>query len=153
MTSLLKRDKNSRGFTLIEILVVVAIVGILASVVLVSLNTTRVNARDTARVATIKEVQKALELYFSDTGYYPVQAIPANISVLSTALVPTYISEISYEMTGVSEPMYYRPAGQPTSYLIYVSKEKQTQETPVSYGCRTGVGPVVDLLYPTSPRC
>lgn len=60
-----------RGFTLIELLVVIAIIGILSSVVLSSLNTARARARDTQRITDIKEVQKAVELYFSETGSYP----------------------------------------------------------------------------------
>ena len=57
---------GKRGFTLIELLVVIAIIGILASVVLASLNSARKKGRDARRVADIKQVQLALELYFRD---------------------------------------------------------------------------------------
>lgn len=64
--------KNHRGgFTLIELLVVVAIIGVLASVVLASLNTARVKGRDARRLADVKQIQTALELYFNDNGHYP----------------------------------------------------------------------------------
>ena len=52
-----------KGFTLIELLVVIAIIGILASVVLASLNSARKKSRDARRVADIKQIQLALELY------------------------------------------------------------------------------------------
>ncbi|TSC67031.1 MAG: general secretion pathway protein G, partial [Parcubacteria group bacterium Gr01-1014_72] len=63
--------KKNKGFTLIELLVVIAIIGILSSVVLASLNSTRTRARDARRVADIKQIQVALELYFDTNGEYP----------------------------------------------------------------------------------
>ncbi len=66
-----KNTKLARGFTLIELLVVVSIIGMLASVVLVSLQGARSKAKDTKLILEIKELQKALELYKLDNGRYP----------------------------------------------------------------------------------
>jgi len=63
--------KKNRGFTLIELLVVIFIIGILASIVIVSVNSARAKARDTKRKADIKELKTAIELYNNDTGQYP----------------------------------------------------------------------------------
>ncbi len=68
------RAKNPAGFTLIELLVVIAIIGILSAVVLASLNTARERSRNTSYVAQIREYQKALAIYHSDTGNYPGNA-------------------------------------------------------------------------------
>lgn len=57
-----------KGFTLIELLVVISIIGLLSSVVLASLATARASARDSERIATIKQIQNALELYAIDNG-------------------------------------------------------------------------------------
>jgi len=62
---------TKKGFTLIELLVVIAIIGILSSVVLASLNTARKKSRDARRVADVKQIQIALEVYFVDNGTYP----------------------------------------------------------------------------------
>lgn len=59
------------AFTLIELLVVIAIIGVLATLAVVSLQSARAQARDAKRIADIKQVQTALELYFNDQGYYP----------------------------------------------------------------------------------
>jgi hypothetical protein len=50
---------------------VIAIVGILASVVLSSLNSVRTKARDAKRIADIRNIQSALELYYDQYGQYP----------------------------------------------------------------------------------
>lgn len=63
--------KTREGFTLIEILVVVAIIAILSSVVLVGLGPARKAGRDSRRVADLRQVQNALELYFNKCGFYP----------------------------------------------------------------------------------
>lgn len=73
-----------KGFTLIELLVVIAIIGVLASVVLASLNTARRKSRDARRVADIKQIQLALEMYFDSNEEYP-----ENVADLATTYLPT----------------------------------------------------------------
>jgi len=57
---------------LIELLVVIAIIGMLAAIVLVSLNSTRSKARDARRISDLQQLQKAIELYYDNTGHYPI---------------------------------------------------------------------------------
>lgn len=71
------RMKQSKGFTLVELLVVIAIIGLLSTLAVVSLGSARSKARDARRISDIKQIQTALELYFSDQGQYPIQALPA----------------------------------------------------------------------------
>jgi type II secretion system protein G len=66
--------KNKKGFTLIELLVVIAIIGLLSTLAVVALNSARQKSRDSKRVADIKQIQTALELYFADS----VNGYPSN---------------------------------------------------------------------------
>jgi len=65
-------QKKNKGFTLIEMLVVVAVIGLLASLILVGLSDFRTRGRDTRRIADIKEVQNGLEVYYMKNGTYPI---------------------------------------------------------------------------------
>lgn len=65
------RGNNQSGFTLIEMLIVIGIVGLLATLTILSLENTRKLARDTKRVADMATIEKALAMYFNDNGGYP----------------------------------------------------------------------------------
>jgi len=60
-----------RGFTLIELLVVISIIALLSTVILAALSTARQGARDADRINSIRQMQTALELYYSDDETYP----------------------------------------------------------------------------------
>ena len=98
---------TKRGFTLIELLVVIAIIGILSSVVLASLNSARKKGRDARRIADIKQVQLALELYYDANGTYPAAgtgagqfggtALTANGYIATNPKDPTTNAIYAYE--------------------------------------------------------
>ena len=69
-----KINKHNKGFTLIELLVVIAIIGLLASIVLVSLNSARAKARDTKRIAEVRQLMIALEMYYDSNSHYPISS-------------------------------------------------------------------------------
>ncbi len=64
---------NKKGFTLIELLVVIAIIGLLSTLAVVALGSAREKARDSKRLSDLRQVQTALELYYTDQGSYPIE--------------------------------------------------------------------------------
>lgn len=127
--SLLARQS---GFTLIEILVVVAIIGIIASVVMVSLSTARSKGRDARRKADLVQLQKALELYentnsnYPDTGgaWFGVSVNGGNkttsgVNAYIPGLTPNFVSVLPVDPKGVTTAWsgyLYRSDG--TSYKL-----------------------------------
>lgn len=93
---------SRRGFTLIELLVVIAIIGILSSIVLASLNSARKKGRDARRVADIKQLQLALELYYDANGAYPATLSSALTTGGFISTIPTDPSGGSYAYAGLS---------------------------------------------------
>ena len=63
--------KNAKGFTFIELMVVVAIVGTLSSIAVPNFLSYKVKARDTVVKADLKNAMKFLDLYFIENGTYP----------------------------------------------------------------------------------
>jgi len=66
-----KNHKFLTGFTLIELLVVIAVIGLLATIISVSVNSARTKSRDAQRIADLKQIQTALEMYYDTYNYYP----------------------------------------------------------------------------------
>jgi len=56
-------ERSRRGFTLIEMMVVVFIIGLLASIVTISVNNSRMRGRDAKRKADLDSIRTAIELY------------------------------------------------------------------------------------------
>ena len=59
------------GFTIIELMIVITIIGILSAISVVALNGVRKNSRDSKRILDLERMQIALEFYFMDNSDYP----------------------------------------------------------------------------------
>lgn len=64
--------KKPHGFTIVELLIVIVVIGVLASIVIVAYNGVQDRARDARRKSDITSVQKKIELYAVTNETYPV---------------------------------------------------------------------------------
>ena len=97
-----KSDKLSAAFTLIELLIVIAIIGVLSALITVGYNSAKVNSRDAKRISDIGALDTAARLMYEDTKKILTSACENNdFSVYDTALnsvfVPEYINTIPHD--------------------------------------------------------
>ena len=72
---MLNQLRKQRGFTIIELLIVIAIIGILATLVLTNFQGAQAKGRDTVRQNDINAMYQKLEEYYNENGGYPNEAI------------------------------------------------------------------------------
>lgn len=144
--SLLRKQGAVRGFTLIELLVVIAIIGVLASIVLASLSSARSKSRDARRIADIKQIQLALELYY-DAGpqSYPIALTACDPSTSKfyglEALIGTYIPVIPRDPQTATVCYKYATnsvtAGAVSAYHLGATLEGANQATNSDKDCNS----------------
>ncbi len=157
MKTLIDLDKNlnpkpstlnpKTGFTLIEILIVVSIIGLLASIIFVGLGSSRARGRDARRVADLSSIQTGLELFFSKNGKYPANypddLIGGGIGVVRVPKDPSTQGDYGYSVNS-SKNMYLLVADTEAAAgdAIYNSSVKSgdfsgvsDQPSPIDSGC------------------
>lgn len=77
--------RRSSGFTIVELLVVVTIIGILAALLLPALSAARCRSKHSASQATVQDFSVALKSYETDFGRYPPEEATFDITSLAAA--------------------------------------------------------------------
>jgi prepilin-type N-terminal cleavage/methylation domain-containing protein len=146
--------KSNKGFTLIEVLMVVAIIAILGGIVLTLVNSSgiRGKARDSQRISDLMKMQAALEQYYANYRYYPPTLAFGSISsqgwiesnqsldnpllslapdyIESLPIDPEYNSELAIPSDPCSESEIYRYnyVSNGNSYILTAILENPTIE-------------------------
>ncbi|HPT08499.1 MAG TPA: type II secretion system protein [bacterium] len=138
-------NKKKKGFTLIELLVVIAIIGILSTLAVVSLQNARKSARDAKRIADVKQMQTALELYFNDWQKYPATASVTTSGTGTIAsgsvymvTVPSAPTPADGDCTATSNPYIY--TGSDASYIIKFCLGNNTGDLEAGEQCASAGG-------------
>ena len=104
--------KSQKGFTLIELLVVISIIGVLSSIVMISLNSAKTKARDAVRKGDLRQMALAMQMYWEEYEYYPKESDGSNGKVgegsgLDTMLAPYFDSGVPHDPLGPGDSGYY----------------------------------------------
>ncbi|MBU0596567.1 prepilin-type N-terminal cleavage/methylation domain-containing protein [Patescibacteria group bacterium] len=115
---------NKKGFTLIELLVVIAIIGLLSTLAVVALGSAREKARDSKRLSDVKQLQTALELYYTDQNEYPTEALAVDLGDTNYAC----LNASGFAATGCATPyMGLVPSGPSNDeFYSYISADGST---------------------------
>lgn len=81
---LLKLTK--RGFTVVELIVVIVVIAILAAITIVSYNNVQTNAKNAAIINAADEVAKSIKSYIASTGEYPLTTSSGQINACTTVV-------------------------------------------------------------------
>jgi prepilin-type N-terminal cleavage/methylation domain-containing protein len=112
-----------RGFTLIELIIVIAILGVLAVVVLVAMNPAerQAQARDAGRVTAVSQIGRSLQAYYTSKASYPDVGTWA-ADLVGMGELSTFPSGIKYSYNSVTACDTYE---QPSPDFTYCYNEDQ----------------------------
>ncbi|OGY64756.1 MAG: hypothetical protein A3J53_02595 [Candidatus Harrisonbacteria bacterium RIFCSPHIGHO2_02_FULL_40_20] len=119
------RFYNKKGFTLIEMLIVISIIGILASIVLVGLGAFRSRGRDTRRIADLREAQGALELYYTKFQQYPSSGLNS-WGTMSQAIINggVGVNTVSNDPLSPAKTYVYGASSDQQQYVLMATLEE-----------------------------
>ncbi len=126
------------GFTVLEVLIVIAVFGLLATLAVLSLNSARARVRDAQRLSDVSTISAALSRHWLERATYPASAGVAlgapgsNTEVLSAggfelrdkAQVPIYLNRLP---TGPNVNEFYRYKGGANGYSVRFVTESDTE--------------------------
>lgn len=130
--------RNIKGFTLIELMLVMALVGILATIGLGSYSTATVKSKDTKRKTDLNQISKALESFNNDVARYPKVDVNGNMTCPGSSgsevgclgSVYAYIGDnrTTYMVDFPTDPLsgnnyVYVPSADYGSYSLYAALE------------------------------
>lgn len=113
------KHRKTSGFTIVELLIVIVVIGVLAAIVIVAYTGVTNSAKDAERKSELNSIKKALARYAAEGGTYPICTNTVQTCV-GAILVPTYLPAIPTDPVNTGSYIYryaggYRKTGA-TSY-------------------------------------
>lgn len=115
-TGMVEGDVGGGGFTLVELMIVITVIAILATIGVMSFTRVQMQARDTRRKADVRSIETALQAYYTEIGTYPATV---------AALVPTYVPVAPVPPKGAGQTSYTYNTDTNTKYAVCAVMETQ----------------------------
>ncbi len=130
---------NTRGFSLVELLITVSIIAILISMGIASYATINKQSRDTKRKGDLEQIRASLEMYRANNGSYPSAGTGSWIAASSATdalvgltpfLVSTYIPVVPTDPKSAQMYMYIATNASSGNYYGYCVSAQMESENP-----------------------
>jgi prepilin-type N-terminal cleavage/methylation domain-containing protein len=133
MLSLIRERHSKKGFTLIEVLIVVAILAILMITLLVSVRSQRAKAEDARIKSDLERLRIAFEDYYNDNNCYPSEDWFDDSSDCGTNYLQPYLSAIPCDKK-TNEPyrLFYAPT-QCSGFQLYAKLQNYSDPSYTEY--------------------
>lgn len=104
------------GFTIVELLIVIVVIGILAAISIVAYNGIQERSQFTTYKSELKNLNTAINLYYAEQGHYPITAYwSGNNQNKNDAFIPGLVPDY------ISETPQVEPHGEPRPTFLYLS--------------------------------
>lgn len=127
----IKKGKNSKGFTLFELLVSISIIAVLTAIAIVSFGGLNRKTRDARRIADLEKIRLALEAARQIGNTYP--------SSLSALVGSSLLDKIPTDPKSIGTTYFYSVGTSNYSYQICASVEDTGSTTTNVVGCGSSI--------------
>lgn len=153
-TSILPGVKRSKGFTIVELLIVIVVIAILAAITIVAYNGLQLRANITTINSDLTQINKTIKAYHAVNGTYPIHSSwvsqsTATKNTFITGLVPDFVNALPQPIQIEGNPrLYYRTDVTGANYkLVYLYPS--TESIPGSVASDPNVASLIDPSRPT----
>lgn len=124
----MKAPHSQSGFTIVELLIIILVIGVLASLVFVSFHDIRRGERDKDRQYNVKILHNSMESYFANTGKYPTLA-DINSADWRTSNMKSLESDALQDPSSKTAALVAAPTKGAYSYQVKASDDTDCDNT------------------------
>lgn len=162
------RRASRSGFTLIELIIVMAIMGILIAATASTFQTSRIKGKDGKRKSDLKQIANALEAYMNDYGVYPLASADGKIQACGASGTSTcdwgsaftdskgtiYMAQLPSDANNGTQQYKYSVSGDQTMYKILATLENTDDKSIIKVpdSCNPSGAPAITCNYGVSSQ-